>query len=245
MLDLTSPRLCTSLLVAGLCSSCTAPPIKVEGTGAPTFSPSARVSYDLSGEGSEPRLQLELDLAHGGGDFEQGLETSEHVTIGGVSFSGPAEVRVSADVTRAYAALRVGGELDQGFGGSALAGLGTSRASITGEQAFVVGSTSLTGWGPLLGLEGHYRLTHSLRLYAELVGMATFPEGADSSSLSSSELGLNWTATRHFELAAGWRWWTFRADSSENDYPVPVGSSVSSDFDLKLSGPMLSLRLAF
>lgn len=234
-----------SLLAAVCISSCTAPPMEISGSGDSTFSPSARLSYEFPRRQDETFLQLELDVAQGGGAFEQQLDTFEHVTIGGISFGGPAEVQVSTDVTRVYAGVRFSGEVNERVGGSGLIGVGRSDAEVSGKQGLSVSTARFTGWGPVLGFEGHYRLTPSWRIYLEMVGLPHFPDDADFASLGSFELGLHWATSRHLELVAGWRWWSLDVQSADNDFPVPLGSNVSSDVDLELSGPLLALHLAF
>ena len=218
------------LLAASILAACSSQTTVIEGSDTSVFSPSVRLAVPLANEG----MALELDVAHGEGDFDQRLGAGESVRLEDVTFSGPGTVRLEADLTRVYGGARFTHMEENGLGFSVHGGLSLSLLDATAQMGGVKDSTDVDSLGLALGIEPFLQLNDTWRLYGQVLFLPGIAGDYEEVELTEIDLGIAMRAFEHVELVLGWRRFEYEAEAT---------GGVDSDLDIVLSGPHVSLRL--
>lgn len=224
-----------AVLVAAL-AGCSSPLSRVDVNDNSTFTPSGRVSVDLS-RGQEPPSQphsghaIEAGYTKTSGDGTQALSAGDSpVIFNGQTFSAPTQIKYDFDFGLGEIQYRwrhfFGSS--RAVGVEALAGLAHIRFKLAASSPGQQTSQTFSGGGVSLGAGFIWNFLPTTSLQTRLTGFA-----ASEVSGSRLELFVAQAIGSNAAVRAGYTWWQVKSE--------PSGSDVEANF----RGPALSFSLAF
>ncbi len=178
---------------------------------------------------------LDLDVFQGSGDFKQDVLPGDVISVGGSTFTGQ-DIKVDFDLFRTSLALRAENRFANGFGVDGFFGVGMSELEIELSSPGSSDSDVNTSYGPILGMGLSYAPIDLLRFFVE--GSVNPGAGSVTSSVgvTTVDLGSQIKLGPNASAILGWR---------RIEYEAEYDSSVRSDIELILSGPLVALRFGF
>lgn len=234
-----------AVVLALALSSCRLPNSKIEGHDNAAIMPSGRLSFELhrsrdadsGAQTAAPRryefhVLLDIDASHGSGEFTDHVVAPDVISVGGPQFTG--DVDVEFRLFQAWAAVRASNHFANGLGLDGFLGVSTSDLHIELTQGNVSDRNERDAWGPIVGATLWYSAVEWLRFFVE--GSSSFGTARDVESISVTtlDLGAAFALGPHAQLVAGWR---------RVDYDAELDDFVASDMELRLSGPLIALRV--
>ena len=230
------------LLLAPCLAGCIATtPIQVTDRSA--SQPSARVSFQLSGDQETPSrphdgVAFELGATGRSGSAGQSLAAGQpDVVLGGQTFTGPLQLTNQVDFRYYEGVFRVRKFFNDALGIEALIGLGYTSLDLAVSAPGQRATEDRSRGGLAVGLGGVWRVLPSTSLQARWTGFSSFDAiffPTEPMTNTRVELHLVQALGRNAALRAGWTEWRLSSENSPN-----------SDFKATFSGPALGLELMF
>jgi len=191
-------------------------------------------------ERAGPRVSIEFDLTQSQHAEDQlSLPSGQGLLLGGTLFTG-SDITALFDITRMMLDARIASPSRRGFSIEGFVGFEYTSMNLqisdgglfSGKSA----SSDISSLGPAVGAALIWQPLHWLRCSTEGRVSAGLSSQASGVAQSSFDVGVGLYPWQSVGAYLGWRSQSYGA--SDSDY-------FSSDVNLKLSGPVLGLRIGF
>lgn len=230
-----------AVLLAGCAGPVTPPPSDIEIRDRGVVQPSLRIGTNFR-PGAEVPAHLpggfgfEVGVTHARGDDTQTLAAGQQpVVLDGRAFAAQQELRHEFELSFFDVSWRLRHYLHDGpVGIELLAGFASADLDLAVSSVAQSARESLDSYGVTLGIGAVWRIRPGTTLQSRLTFYDAFPgDGVDDAR--RLEVALVQALGRNVALRAGYAAWRMQTDRDDH----------VSNVDLKFSGPVLGLELAF